>query len=99
MQHSGVFRSASFARYLPEFRITPIMVSGEPGRFSRVPEYGDALHSVDTRAHPASQTVDWRLDRRSEEFSRTIRIMLRLPVLNTLARRHLALQTVDSVFA
>jgi glycosyltransferase involved in cell wall biosynthesis len=99
MQHSGVFRSAAFCRYLPEFGITPIVVSGQPGSFSRVPGYGDASNSLDTKSNPASQMIDWRLDRRSEDLSRVIRTMLRLPLLNTLARRHLALQTVDTVFA
>lgn len=96
-QHSGVFRSAAVARYLPEFGITPIVLCGEPGSFSRVPEYGAASDAVGNIGH-LPQRVDWRLQRGPQEVSYAMRAMLRLPGWNTLARRRMSRQTVDNLF-
>lgn len=83
LQHSGTFRSAAFARYLPNFGIQPVVIcaTDEPD----VQVYGEAANSDDPVASCVVARVDWKLKASSRGAGQ--RIGRRFPLGWTFAQR------------
>jgi len=83
-QHSGVFRTQAFAKYLPAHGIQPVVVAASDG--DRVLPYP----SQDASSHPAGTgpvfRADWKLVTPMPDWPLTRRLLWRIPPVAHLAR-------------
>ena len=97
MRHSGVFRSAAFAKYMPEFGITPIVICGTESDHGRAIRYGSSLDYQDDARYPTPRRIPWRLGRPDVPLKFGERVMLRSPGANTVIRRRIMNAAVKRV--
>ena len=94
-QHSGVFRTQAFAKYLPTHGIQPIVVAASDG--DRVLPYP----SQEPSSHPAGTDpvfrTDWKLVTPMPDWPLTRRLLWRVPLLAHLAREAFHEEVVQRV--
>jgi hypothetical protein len=84
-QHSGVFRTEAFAKYLPDYGIEPIVVAATDA--SRVRPYPSQAAAARTTSSCPVFRTEWELQSPPEPSARLIRLLLRLPLGATVGRR------------
>lgn len=94
-QHSGVFRTEAFAKYLPAHNIQPIVVAASDN--DRVLPYpSQAGTARNTDSCPVFRT-DWKLVTPMSEWPASRRFLWRLPPGATLVRRRFREEVVQRV--
>jgi glycosyltransferase involved in cell wall biosynthesis len=84
-QHSGVFRSQAFARYLPEYGIDPVVVAATDA--PRVLTYPSWAATTEDAASCPVYRIDWGLQRPPVASARVVQWLLRVPLAATIAKR------------
>jgi glycosyltransferase involved in cell wall biosynthesis len=94
-QHSGVFRSQAFAKYLPEYGIDPVVLAAVDA--PRVLPYPS--RSADTKDSASCPVfrIDWGLQSPPMAMAKSVRLLLRVPFGATLAKRQWRKESSEQV--
>ncbi len=94
-QHSGVFRTEAFAKYLPEYGVEPVVVAATDP--SRAPPYPSPASFAEASSPCPVFRTDWGLQSPPQTSARWVRLLLRWPLGATAARQRWRSESAEPV--